>query len=213
MRTVRIQLIALLVLMANQAIVNQVSAEVVAPQVTVEMAVNNVMTVLKTDKQRLVDDPNFLNTKVEELVLPYMDFVAMSKLVLGKHWRNADKTQRNAFVEQFRQLLVRTYSKSLSGYTDETVAFLPFKAGKTPEKRATVKSEIRRSNGPSIPINYKLRFKESDGWKVYDINVEGISLVTNYRSSFSREVSSKGLNKLISSLQSRNKASAEGKAK
>lgn len=153
-----------------------------------------------------------VNNQVRDVILPHLDFVAMSKLVLGKHWRRADQAQREAFVGEFKNLLIRTYSSSLVEYSNEKVAFLPFRESNQPEKLAMVRSEIRRANGPSIPINYSLRYKPEDGWKVYDIGIEGVSLVTNYRSSFSREINRHGIDHLIESLKQRNAAKAGGAA-
>jgi phospholipid transport system substrate-binding protein len=141
-----------------------------------------------------------------------MDFEAMAKLVLGKHWRTATSEQRSRFVGEFKALLIRTYRTSLAEYSDEKVSFLPFREGEQPEKLATVRSEIIRGNGPSIPINYSLRYKKDDGWKVYDIGIEGVSLVTNYRSSFAREINQNGMDYLIESLHRRNAGKAADEA-
>ncbi len=174
------------------------------PQELMQNVTQNILKVLQQNKQQLQQNKSLLTKKVEDLVLPNMDFVAMSKLVLGKNWRQASKDQRDQFVDEFKGLLIRTYSTSLSEYSDQTVDFLPFRESNQPNKRATVKSQIKRSSGPPIPINYSLRFKDSDGWKVYDIGIEGVSLVTNYRSSFSREIANKGIDHLIRSLKERN---------
>jgi phospholipid transport system substrate-binding protein len=175
-----------------------------SPQVLVETVTGKVLAALKEFKAKGGVDNEFLDNKIEELILSQMDFADMSRLVLGKHWRAATEDQRTRFVEQFRTLLVRTYKTSLVEYTDEKINFLPFRESEDPNKLATVRSEIIRSNGPSIPINYSLRFKEADGWKVFDIGIEGISLVTNYRSSFSREITQSGIDHLIDSLRKRN---------
>lgn len=178
------------------------------PQALVESVTEKVLEALKDYKTKEADDPGFLDQKIDELIVSQMDFEAMAKLVLGKHWRTATPEQRNRFVGEFKTLLIRTYRTSLAEYSNEKVGFLPFREGEQPEKLATVKSEIIRSNGPSIPINYSLRFKQADGWKVYDIGIEGVSLVTNYRSSFSREINQNGIDYLIDSLRQRN----EGKS-
>lgn len=170
------------------------------PQKLVKSVTEDVLEALRADET--ADDG--VGEHVRALILPHLDFVAMSKLVLGKHWRRADDEQRQAFIEQFRQLLVRTYETSLTKYSNERVEFLPFRESSKPDKLAVVKSEIRRASGPSIPINYRLRYKPEDGWKVYDIAIEGVSLVTNYRSSFSRKISHKGIDQLIRSLKQRN---------
>ena len=180
------------------------------PQEMVETATNNVLAALQEIKVDEGGKADAVNSKVIQLILPHLDFVAMSKLVLAKHWRQANVQQREQFVEQFRNLLVRTYETSLMKYRNEKISFLPFRESDQPEKKAVVRSEVIRSNGPSIPMNYSLRFKPEDGWKVYDIGIEGISLVTNYRSSFSREISQHGIDHLIESLRVRNSENATG---
>lgn len=174
------------------------------PQALVESVTAKVLDALRDYKAKEGEQPGYLDQKIEELIVSQMDFEAMSKLVLGKHWRAATPEQRSEFVEQFKTLLIRTYRTSLAEYSNEKVGFLPFHEGEQPEKLATVKSVIIRSSGPSIPINYSLRYKKEDGWKVYDIGIEGVSLVTNYRSSFSREINQNGIDRLIESLRERN---------
>lgn len=196
--------------------VNPVYAEESAkpePQALVESVTGKVLEALKNYKAKEVNEPGYLDQKIEELIVSQMDFVAMAKLVLGKHWRAATPEQRSQFIEEFKTLLIRTYRTSLAEYSSEKVGFLPFREGEQPEKLATVKSEIVRSSGPSIPINYSLRYKKDDGWKVYDIGIEGVSLVTNYRSSFSREISQNGMDHLIKSLRQRNAGKSSGEAR
>jgi phospholipid transport system substrate-binding protein len=181
-----------------------------APQELVETVTGEVLSALREINDSDAADADAVSDKVMELILPHLDFVAMSKLVLAKHWRQADTGQRERFVAQFRDLLVRTYETSLMKYRNEEVKFLPFRELEQSKQKAIVRSEVMRSSGPTIPINYNLRFKPEDGWKVYDISIEGISLVTNYRSSFSRQVSQHGIDHLITSLQERNKAGQAG---
>ncbi|MBN1379063.1 MAG: ABC transporter substrate-binding protein [Gammaproteobacteria bacterium] len=175
-----------------------------APQELVQTVTSDVLSALREINDNDAARSDKVSDKVIELILPHLDFVAMSKLALAKYWRQANKDQQQRFVEQFRDLLVRTYETSLTKYRNEEVKFLPFRESDQPDKKAVVHSEVVRSNGPSIPIDYSLRFKPEDGWKVYDIGIEGVSLVTNYRSSFSREISQHGIDHLISSLQERN---------
>jgi phospholipid transport system substrate-binding protein len=180
-----------------------------APQKLVESVTGEVLAALRKINTGETAAPDAVSDKVTELILPHLDFVAMSKLVLAKHWRQASTEQRARFVEEFRDLLVRTYETSLMKYRNEKVKFLPFNESEQTKQKAVVRSEVVRSNGPSIPINYSMRFKPEDGWKVYDIGIEGISLVTNYRSSFSREISQHGIDHLIKSLQERNSGGSQ----
>ncbi|HEY3486471.1 MAG TPA: ABC transporter substrate-binding protein [Gammaproteobacteria bacterium] len=173
------------------------------PQALVQSVTTKILQTLKENKGRLTDT-EFVAQKIEELIVPHMDMVAMSKLVLGKNWRTATPAQRDAFVHEFKSLLVRTYKTSLGGYSNQTIDFLPFRPSKEPDKTAVVRSEIKRPGGPPVPIIYSLRFKPEDGWKVYDIGVEGVSLVTNYRSNFDRDIATKGMDTLIATLKQRN---------
>jgi phospholipid transport system substrate-binding protein len=173
------------------------------PQALVQTVTGKILQAIKDNRARL-GDAEFVAQKIEELIVPHMDMVAMSKLVLGKHWRTATPGQRDEFVKEFKNLLIRTYKTSLVSYNDQTVEVLPFRPSKEPEKTATVRSEVIRAGGPPIPLNYSLRYKPEDGWKVYDITVEGVSLVTNYRSTFDREVTAGGMDKLLASMKQRN---------
>jgi len=148
---------------------------------------------------KTTDDVNQL---VNEIVAPHVDFEAMTKLALGRNYKNADDGQRAAIVKEFRVLLIRTYGSALTEYSDEEIIYLPFVPGEK-EKLAVVKTEIEQAGGFPIPINYKLRLKD-DGWKVYDISVDEVSLVTNYRGSFNRAIKKHGIDKLIETLQKRN---------
>lgn len=189
-------------LVLNVAVADETS--VVPPQEVVKQVTDEVLNALKGFNGNDTANLDKVSQKVKELILPHMDFEAMSKKVLGKHWRKANPDQRKQFVAEFKRLLIRTYETSLSKYSEEKVQFLPFRQGKQPERLAIVKSEIIRSSGPTIPINYNLLKKPGVPWKVYDIGIEGISLVTNYRSSFSREIERNGIDALIQSLKDRN---------
>lgn len=185
------------------------------PQNLVSTVTQQALTVLKSNRERLLKEPEFLETIINEHIMPYMDFTAMSKLVLGQAWKDAADAQKIAFEEQFKALLVRTYTKSLREYSDQQIEFLPFEESDQPERLALVKSKIKRSSGSDIPIDYKLRYKKADGWKIYDISIEGISLVTNYRNSFAREITQQGIPHLIQSLEAQNRkpVDAPGAAK
>jgi phospholipid transport system substrate-binding protein len=126
----------------------------------------------------------------------------MSRSVLGKHWLNATEKQREAFVHEFRVLLVRTYSTALLEYHDQSIEYLPLR-GEAGATDVTVRTEVRRSNGPSIPISYDLYFSNGQ-WLVYDVNIDRVSLVANYRSSFSTQIRRDGLDSLLEQLNKRN---------
>ena len=181
---------ALLLLLSVNA-----SAESLAPQQLIKNTADNVLQILEKNKAVYEKDPDQIYALVNDIILPHLDFKAMSQLALGKHWRKANDEQKEEFTAVFKTMLIRTYSKSLTEYTGQEVEYLPFRhqEGKTV---VTVKTKINQDSGPSIPIDYRLRFK-NDIWKVFDIKIDGISLVTNYRNSFASDIREVGINGLI----------------
>jgi phospholipid transport system substrate-binding protein len=174
-----------------------------APQALVKQASDDMLLALKEHKSELEADPNKIYELVENILMPHFDFEKMSKLALGKNWRGADKQQREQFVEEFRLLLIRTYSTAMLEYTDEEIRMLPFRDDIS-RKRVTVPMEVVQPSGPAIPMALSLYQNKQDAWKVYDVKIDGISLVTNYRSSFANEIRKSGMDQLIKDLAERN---------
>ncbi len=158
----------------------------------------------KIREQRAVLDanPRLVDQYIIDIVLPHFDFVAMSRSVLGKHWRGASDAQQQRFVNEFKSLLVRTYATALLEYTEERIEFLPLNA-KSGDSDVTVRTEIEQPGGLGIPIDYRMERQEA-GWKVYDVTIDGLSLVGNYRNTFSNEIRQLGLDGLIDNLRQRN---------
>ena len=154
----------------------------------------------------ILGDPVRLRAVASEFILPHIDFVTLSRWVLGKHWREASREQRNRFVEQFRELLLNSYLRSVTGYRETTVRFLPLR-GSQPDGRAKVDAEVMQPNGPPIHAEFRLH-RVDDRWLIYDVAVEGISLVATHRSSFSREISNSGIAGLLSRMEEMNGAGA-----
>lgn len=172
------------------------------PAELVKEVTEKVLAKLAEDKDRLGTDKNLVNEYVNEFVLPNFDFAYMSQLVLGKYWRKATAEERSQFTDEFRTLLVRTYANSLTNYSDQEVEYLPWRAGSDPDD-TKVGVEIIPQAGPSIPIDYALH--RIDGkWKVYDVAVDGLSLVTNYRRSFGKKAKDDGVAALIADLKAKN---------
>jgi len=169
----------------------------------VEQTANQMLNKLRAERKVIDEHPGRIYELVNEIVLPHFDFERMSTWVLGKYWRRATPEQRKAFIEQFRTLLVRTYAKSLSSYTDNKLTYLPFRGGPS-QTDVTVRTEVDQPGGFPIPIDYSLYLKGGE-WKVYDVTIDGVSLVTNYRTTFANQIRQDGLDKLIASLASRNK--------
>jgi len=177
--------------------------EAIEPQSLVKDATEKMLQALKDNKEELEEDSSLIYGLVQDILMPNFDFDKMSKLALGKNWRKADTEQRERFTEEFRLLLVRTYSTAMLEYTDEEIRFLPFHDDLA-KKKVKVKMEILQSGGPSIPMALSMYLNKENAWKVYDVKIDGISLVTNYRSTFATEIRNDGMDKLIERLASRN---------
>jgi len=153
---------------------------------------------LQVNKSKYTNNRAALDTLIRTRVLPFMDFDAMSKLTLGKHWRSASASQRTRFVSAYREMLIRSYGKIMLKYAGATI-----RAGKSvPGRRAgyvSVRTTVTPRGGAPIAANYDVRNKTGD-WKAINVQVGGVNLITNFRTNFTREVSAKGLEALIARL-------------
>lgn len=175
-----------------------------APDVLIKTVTNEVLDIVRKDKDIQSGNTRKAIDLVEAKVLPHFNFTRMTQLALARDWRQASPAQQKVLTDEFRLLLVRTYSKALTEYKNQTIGFKPF-ALKPGEADVRVRTEIKQSGaGKNIELDYFLE-KAGSGWKVYDIEVGGISLVTNYRESFAAEVRNGGIDGLIKTLQSKNK--------
>lgn len=177
----------------------------VAPDALVKETSQNVLEIIKKDKDIQAGNKQKVYALVDAKVLPHFDFKRMTQYAVGKSWRQATPVQQEALTKEFRSLLVRTYSTSLSAYKNQTIEYKPLRmqAGDTD---VTVKTVVNQPGGQPIPIDYSLQ-KNADGWKVYDVVVDNISLVTNYRGSFANEIRQTGIDGLIKVLVDKNRAS------
>lgn len=178
-------------------------AAVQTPQELIEDTSAKMITALRENKAELQADNSKLYGLVREIVLPHFDFDLMSRWVLGRYWRQATPEQRRQFVDEFRTLLVRSYAGALLEYSDEDISFPPSPEVAEDAEKATVRSMVGSERQDPIPINYSLRRRDGD-WKVYDVKVDGISLVINYRSTFANQIRDDGMDAVISDLQQRN---------
>lgn len=178
-------------------------AQVTTPDTMVKDVTEEVLTILRENKGIRADDPQEAVSLIENKVAPHFDFSRMTNLAVGRSWNQADPEQRKALTDAFRTLLVRTYANSLTAYKDQTVSFKP-STGATESGEVTVRSQINNPGSRPIPLDYSLA-KSGDSWKVYDVSIAGVSLVTNYRSSFATELDKGGLNGLLKSLQDKNR--------
>lgn len=172
------------------------------PQVLIEQTASQVLKEIKANSTLYNEDANKLYDLVERTVLKHFDFDAMTELALGRFSKDVSAAQKPLIVQEFRALLVRTYGKALLEYNDQKIIYLPME-GTLASGAVTVRTEIEQGGGFPIPLNYSLRHGDQ-GWMVYDISVDGISLVTNYRSSFARQINKDGIDGLIQTLRERN---------
>jgi phospholipid transport system substrate-binding protein len=173
------------------------------PLALVQQTADKMLTAIKAERSVIEKDKGRLYALVEEIVLPNFDFNRMAKMVLGKYWARASDDQRRRFVEEFRFLLVRTYATAMLEYTDQKIIYLPYRP-QSDVTEALVQTEVEQDGGFPVPIDYKL-FMDDDHWRVYEVAIDGVGLVINYRSSFATEIRGKeGLDGLIKKLSTRN---------
>ncbi len=178
------------------------AAAMTPPDVLVKSTTEEVLNVLRKEKGMLNNDDK-VYALVEEKVLPNFDFDRMTQLAVGRYWRQATPAQKEALVKQFKALLVRTYAGSLHAFNNQTVDFRPFSMPPNATD-VTVKTVIQQPGGQApLPVDYSL-YQTPYGWKVYDVAIDNVSLVLNYRSSFGQIVRRSGINGLIESLQAKN---------
>ena len=179
-----------------------------APEQLVQKITNEVLESIKSDKQLAAGDKQKAVKLAEEKVLPYIDFEEATRLAVGRAWREAKPEQRKRLVTEFRNMLVRTYSNALGEYEGQTLKILPSRKPEAPDE-ATVRTQFIRRGAPPLPIDFQMLKKENT-WKVYDIAVEGVSLVLTYRSEFDAVVKQEGIDGLIKRLAQKNTPAAIG---
>lgn len=176
------------------------------PDELVKKTSEEVLEIVKSDKDIQAGDQQKIFALAEAKILPNFDFDRVSRLVLGRNWANASKEQQVQFQKEFRTLLLRTYASALSKYQNQTIQYLPYRS-QPDATRATIKTQILQPGGQPIGIDYTLE-KGANGWKVFDIVIEGVSLVTNYRSQFNNEIrQAGGMDGLIQKIAEKNKQS------
>lgn len=181
-------------------------AEMVEPDALIKNTAQEVLEIVRQDQDIRAGNQKKILELVDAKVLPHFNFTRMTQLAVGKSWRKATPEQKQVLVTEFRNLLVRTYTKAFTVYKDQTIDVKPFKmpAGAT---EVTVKTVIVKPGSQPIPVDYDME-KTSDAWKVYDLSIEGVSLVTSYRGTFSEQVQQGGIDGLIKTLVEKNQAAA-----
>jgi len=174
-------------------------AKILVKQITLD-----ITSGLRAKKDAVKADPGVAIALVDKIVLPHFDFTAMSRKALRKIWKKMSAEQKVSFEKEFKMLLVRTYSKALADNYDQEIKYLKTKKKKS-GKLVMVQTEVQQSTGFPIPLNYKLKLQKDKSWKVIDVVIDGISLISNYKNSFAKEVRDSGVDKLIARLQKSNK--------
>ncbi|MDR2240503.1 MAG: ABC transporter substrate-binding protein [Zoogloeaceae bacterium] len=188
-----------------QAAVQPVRA--MAPDELVKTVADEVLDIIRKDNDIKAGNTQRVVELIEQKVLPHFDFSRMAALAVGKDWRQATPEQQQTLTAEFRDLLVRTYSNALAAYKDETIDFRPFKM-QPDETDVVVRTQINQPGARQpIKLDYSLE-KSGNVWKVYDVTVADVSLVTSYRSSFATEIRNGGIDGLIKALQSKNSSTA-----
>lgn len=187
------------------------AAEMVAPDALAKSVTDEVMAIIRADKDIQSGNLHKVLDLVESKVVPHFNFLHMAQLAMGKNWRQASAEQQKVLTHEFRILLVRTYTAAFTQYKNQTVEYRPLRLAPD-ETDAVVKSLVKQLSGQPIAIDYGME-KTDTGWKVYNVKIEGISLVENYRNTFNSEVQRNGVDGLIKSLAEKNKMLAQASQK
>lgn len=181
-----------------------VRADMPEPEALIRNTVDEVLAIVKQDKDIQTGNKKKVTELVDAKVLPHFNFTHMTRLAVGKNWRNASPEQKKALEIEFRNLLVRTYTTAFTTYKDQEVEVKPLKMANDATD-VTVKTFILNKGKPPLPVNYDME-KTANDWKVYDLSIEGVSLVTNYRGTFAEQVQKSGIDGLIKTLVENNQA-------
>lgn len=177
------------------------------PDALVRSVADEVLRIVRQDRELSAGDPARMAELIEAKIVPHFDFERMTRLAVGRHWRQAAPEQHQALIDEFRTLLVRSYSSAYSTYNHIVVEVQPLKV-QPGEEDVEVRSQIKLPGGaPPVNVNYSM-VKNSEEWKVYDVSVDGVSLVTTYRTTFGEEIRRGGIDGLIKSLRDLNAAKA-----
>lgn len=200
------RLIGLLLLAASMTAF-EVRAQALSPDVLVRNTTEEVLTIIRNDKDIKAGKVDRIVDLIEEKVAPHFDFVRMTRLAVGRAWRDATPAQREALIKEFRSLLVRSYSAAFTAYTGVSAEYRPFRFNPG-DTEATVQTLIKLPGGAeTVTVDYEMALTPN-GWKVYDVRVAGASLIINYRNLFALEIDRGGIDGLIKSLIKRNSANA-----
>ena len=157
-----------------------------------------MLATLEKRRAEVDRNPSLIFGLVDQIVVPHFDFEKITQQAVGKHWRDATPAQRQGLTNGFREVLIRTYAKALLNYSGQDIRYLPVKPGQR-ENTVTVPTEVRERGGPPVPIDYRM-YDKNGKWLVYDLVVDNVSLIANYRDSFNTEIRRDGIDALIRHL-------------
>lgn len=178
------------------------------PQTLVKQTTEKVLAEIQAKKQELTNNPAKIYPLVDEILLPRFDFKLISRLTLGDSWKTATDSEKEAFITEFRELLVRTYATALLSYSGQEIEYPPVRSAPNASK-VKVKTKVKSAGSAAVPIDYSLYLsKAKQDWMVYDITIDGVSLVSTYRSNFGSQIRRNKLAGLIADLKEKN---AKGK--
>jgi len=186
-------------------------AAIETPDAVVKHTSSGVIDRINSQRAELDANPSKIYEVVNELVIPHFDFISMSRWVLGKNWKSASEAQRSDFIEQFKTLLVRTYARALLEYSGQEIKYFPVEINPK-SNLALVKTEMTSDGAQPFPVSYRMHQK-NETWKVVDVSVDGVSLVSTYRGSFSTQIKKNGFDSLINELTIKNERLASSIAK
>jgi phospholipid transport system substrate-binding protein len=179
-----------------------------SPYALVQQTTGQVLQRLQDNEEAIRSNPVHAEVLFRDIVAPHFDFQRMSRLVLGKYWRRASAEQRARFPQQFQVLLIRTYTTALAAYADQEIRLLPERQVQGDE--TLVRTEVVQNGGPVIPVDYRM-YRANGQWKVYDVIIDGISLVTTYRNSFASQIRHAGIDGLLEKLVQKNQQVANAR--
>jgi len=202
--TTLVRRLAVIAVLALAAAVPAAAQE--APDALVKRVSQEVLQIIKNDPLVQAGNEARIREVIEVKLLPNFDFTRMTALAMGRNWRAATPEQQRRLTDEFRTLLVRTYSGALNQYRNETIEYKPLRANPG-DTEVTVRTAVIKPAGSPVQIDYSME-KKADGWKAYDVIVGGVSLVTNYRDEFNEQIKAGGIDGLLKTLADKNKGKA-----
>jgi len=205
-RLIRLVLLMSTTLFAMSALAGPSTESQQIPEQLIRQTAEQVLDKLQQERPELKAHPDKIYGLIKDIILPHFDFDRMSRWVLGVNWRRASPKQRDRFEAEFRDLLVNTYGYALLRYDNQKIRYLPSHRDQS-SGEVLVRTQIRQADGQPIPVDYRLYDKQGE-WKVFDLSIDGVSLVSNYRNSFAEQIQQVGMDGLIKHLEQHNRQSA-----